>query len=49
VLRLPELEKELHDGRYRATPAKRVSITRDKGRQRPLGIVTVKDKVVQQA
>jgi RNA-directed DNA polymerase len=47
--RLPELEKELHEGRYRATPAKRVYITKDDGRQRPLGIVTVEDKVVQQA
>ncbi len=47
--RLPELERELHIGRYRATPAKRGYITKDDGRQRPLGIQAVEDKVVQQA
>ncbi len=47
--RLPELERELHIGSYRATPAKRVYITKDDGRQRPLGIQAVEDKVVQQA
>ena len=47
--RLPELERELHIGSYRATPAKRVYITKDDGRQRPLGIQAIEDKVVQQA
>ena len=47
--RLPELERELHIGSYRATPAKRVYITKEDGRQRPLGIQAVEDKVVQQA
>lgn len=47
--RLPELERELHVGSYRATPAKRGYITKEDGRQRPLGIQTVEDKVVQQA
>jgi len=47
--RLPELERELHIGSYRATPAKRGYITKDDGRQRPLGIQAVEDKVVQQA
>ena len=47
--RLPELERELHVGSYRATPAKRGYITKDDGRQRPLGIQAVEDKVVQQA
>jgi len=47
--RLPELERELHIGSYRATPAKRGYITKDDGRQRPLGIMAVEDKVVQQA
>ena len=47
--RLPELERELHAGSYRATPAKRLYITKDDGRQRPLGLQSVEDKVVQQA
>ena len=47
--RLPELERELHIGSYRATPAKRRYITKDDGRQRPLGIQAVEDKMVQQA
>ncbi len=47
--RLPELERELHVGSYRATPAKRGYIIKDDGRQRPLGIQAVEDKVVQQA
>jgi group II intron reverse transcriptase/maturase len=47
--RLPELERELHVGSYRATPAKRTYITKDDGRQRPIGMQAVEDKVVQQA
>ena len=47
--RLPELERELHVGSYRAAPAKRGYITKDDGRQRPLGLQSVEDKVVQQA
>jgi RNA-directed DNA polymerase len=47
--RLPALENELHEGRYRATPAKRGYITKEDGRQRPLGIQAVEEKVVQQA
>ena len=47
--RLLELERELHQGSYRATPAKRAYITKEDGRQRPLGIQAVEDKVVQQA
>jgi group II intron reverse transcriptase/maturase len=47
--RLPQLERELHVGSYRATPAKRTYITKDDGRQRPLGIQAIEDKVVQQA
>ena len=47
--RLPELERELHMGSYRATPAKRTYITKEDGRQRPIGIQSIEDKVVQQA
>jgi len=39
--RLPELERELHVGRYRATPAKRIYITKEDGRQRPIGIQSI--------
>lgn len=47
--RLPELERELHKGSYRATPAKRTYIAKDDGRKRSLAIQAVEDKVVQQA
>jgi group II intron reverse transcriptase/maturase len=47
--RLPELECELHTGRYRATPEKREYITKENGEQRPIGIQAVEDKVVQRA
>jgi RNA-directed DNA polymerase len=47
--RLPELECELHTGRYRATPEKRTYITKENGEQRPIGIQAVEDKVVQRA
>jgi group II intron reverse transcriptase/maturase len=51
-----ELEKNLHDlsgrlkrGGYRAKPVKRTYIPKADGRQRPLGITTLEDKVVQRA
>ena len=47
--RLPELQDELHRGAYRATPAKRTYIAKADGRQRPLGVQAVEDKVVQMA
>jgi len=47
--RLPELERELHVGSYRATPDKRVYIIKEDGQQRPIGIQSVEDKVVQKA
>lgn len=47
--RLPDLERELHVGSYRATPAKRTYITKEDGRLRPIGIQSIEDKVVQQA
>lgn len=47
--RLPELERELHIGSYRATPALRTYIEKDDGRKRPLGMQSIEDKVVQQA
>ncbi len=47
--RLPKLHAEIHKGSYRAKPVKRVYIPKGDGRQRPLGITAIEDKLVQQA
>lgn len=47
--RVPDLHREIHTGRYRAKPSRRVFIPKADGRQRPLGIASLEDKIVQQA
>src|SRR5260370_51157 len=45
--RVAELHRAVHAGAYRATPSRRVYIPKADGRQRPLGIATLEDKIVQ--
>ena len=47
--RLADLHSRLHRGTYRALPSKRAYIPKPDGRQRPLGIAALEDKIVQQA
>jgi RNA-directed DNA polymerase len=46
---LSELHDQLKTGSYRPSPIKRVEIPKGDGRTRPLGIPTVKDRIVQTA
>jgi RNA-directed DNA polymerase len=46
--RLADLHRRVHQGTYRAQPSRRVYIPKPDGRQRPLGIAAIEDKIVQQ-
>jgi RNA-directed DNA polymerase len=46
---LVELSERLRRGAYRAKPVRRVLIPKTDGRQRPIGVTTLEDKVVQRA
>jgi group II intron reverse transcriptase/maturase len=46
---LRDLHDRVHAGRYRVSPSRRVYIPKADGRQRPLGIATLEDKIVQRA
>jgi RNA-directed DNA polymerase len=46
---LQDLSRRLKQGAYRAKPVKRVYIAKADGRQRPLGVPTLEDKIVQKA
>ena len=47
--RLERLHLSVHTGAYRCRPSRRVYIPKADGRQRPLGIASLEDKIVQQA
>ena len=47
--RLQDLHSRIHRGAYRAQPSRRVYIPKADGRERPLGIAALEDKIVQQA
>ena len=47
--RLADLHGRIHRGAYRAQPSRRVWIPKTDGRQRPLGVAALEDKVVQHA
>jgi len=47
--RIADLHGRIHRGAYRAQPSRRTWIPKSDGRQRPLGIAALEDKIVQQA
>jgi len=47
--RVHELHREINTGAYRALPSRRVYIPKADGKQRPLGVAAIEDKIVQQA
>jgi RNA-directed DNA polymerase len=46
---LADLSERLKRGAYRAKPVRRVYIPKGDGRERPIGVTTVEDKIVQRA
>jgi retron-type reverse transcriptase len=47
--KLTDLHDRIHRGAYRAQPSRRVYIPKPDGRERPLGIAALEDKIVQRA
>ena len=47
--RLDDLHDRVHSGAYRAPPSRRVYIPKEDGGERPLGIASLEDKIVQKA
>ena len=46
---LQDLHARVHRGAYRARPSRRVFIPKPDGRQRPLGVAALEDKILQRA
>jgi RNA-directed DNA polymerase len=46
---LVDLHARLHRGAYRALPSRRKFIAKEDGRERPLGVASLEDKIVQRA
>lgn len=46
---IADLHGRIHRGAYRAKPSRRIWIPKSDGRQRPIGIASLEDKIVQQA
>jgi group II intron reverse transcriptase/maturase len=47
--KIVDLHNRVHRGAYQAQPSRRVYIPKADGRQRPLGVAALEDKIVQQA
>src|SRR5450756_3059873 len=47
--RLRDLHERVHRGSYRAQASRRIYLKKPDGRQRPIGIAALEDKIVQQA
>jgi retron-type reverse transcriptase len=47
--RITDLHDRIHRGAHRAQPSRRIYIPKPDGRQRPLGIAALEDKIVQRA
>jgi retron-type reverse transcriptase len=46
---LVELHARVHRGAYRALPSRRKFIPKEDGRERPLGVASLEDKILQRA